>query len=93
MLEAYYEGMVFHSYSLVNVLLFSRPAQFKADFALTQMTSVLAKLHRATMRNWHHIQLIVQNMASEAASNNATSNKDSAMTDYKPRIGRYSVNE
>ena len=44
----------------------SRPSQFKADAVLTHATTVIAKLHRAILRNWHHILMIVGNMGGGA---------------------------
>ena len=40
--------------------------RYKTDAVLTQTTAALASLHRATLMNWHHIQMIVGNMAGNA---------------------------
>ena len=37
-------------------------SRFKEDAVLTHTTTVLAKLHRAILRNWHHILMIVGNL-------------------------------
>lgn len=42
--------------------------QFQVDALLTQTTALLAKLHRATLRNWHHILLIVGNFAAHTGN-------------------------
>ena len=39
------------------------PTRFRMDDLFTRITVVLSKLHRATMRNWNEIQLIVDNMS------------------------------
>jgi hypothetical protein len=41
-------------------------AQFKTDAVLTQIVSNMAKLHRAVLRNWHHILIMVGNFAGPA---------------------------
>jgi hypothetical protein len=46
----------------VNELMGNR-VKYKTDAVLTHMVTILAKIHRATMRNWQHILVLVGNFA------------------------------
>ena len=37
--------------------------KYKMDVMFTQIISLLTRIHRATLRNWHHISLLVGNFA------------------------------
>ena len=37
--------------------------RYQTDAILTQMVSLLAKMHRATLRNWNQILMVIGNFA------------------------------
>ena len=43
-------------------------ANFKTDAILTQTTVLLASLHRAILRNWHQLLLLMANLAGDGSS-------------------------
>ncbi|TRY77008.1 hypothetical protein TCAL_06375 [Tigriopus californicus] len=48
---------------------FEAKVKFKTDAVLTEITAILARLHRSVLRNWHHILMILNNMAGEDTKN------------------------
>ena len=46
--------------------------KYETDYVLTQTTAIMAKLHRAILRNHHHILMVIGNFAGNAASAGTT---------------------
>ncbi len=40
-----------------------RKSVFASDSVLTQSVSLVARLHRAVLRNWHHMRMMLHNLA------------------------------
>ena len=57
-------------------------AKYFTDSILTQMTLEMAKLHRAVLRNHHHILMVIGNFAGNAASSEVNGNvNNTSITD------------
>ena len=54
----------------------STRVKFETDYVLTQTTAIMAKLHRAILRNHHHILMVIGNFAGNAASVTSASEHD-----------------
>ncbi len=47
-------------------------SSFAQDAVMTQAIALIARLHRAVLRNWHHMRMILHNLAGAPPMSGAT---------------------